>query len=95
VLPSRLGRRCLQLRLLFVDSAARGHGAGTKLVERCIDFARERGYEQMVLWTNSVLHSARRIYESKGFHLAKEERHHSFGKNLIGQFWELDLKLGS
>jgi GNAT superfamily N-acetyltransferase len=64
-------------------------------VDECIAFARDAGYRKMVLWTNSVLHSARRIYQAKGFHLVKEERHRSFGKNLIGQFWERDLNLSS
>lgn len=83
-----------QLRLLYVEPTTRGLGIGTRLVDECVDFARRAGYRKMMLWTNSVLDSARRIYLRKGFRLIKEERHHSFGKNLVGQNWELDLKTG-
>jgi GNAT superfamily N-acetyltransferase len=82
-----------QLRLLFVESSARGHGVGSGLVEWCIDFARERGYERMVLWTNSSLVSARRIYDAAGFTQTKEEPHPVFPGGTVGQ--ELWLNLSS
>ncbi|MBN9039323.1 MAG: MarR family transcriptional regulator [Rhizobiales bacterium] len=80
-----------KLRLLHVESWARGHGLGTMLVDACIAKARAAGYRRLVLWTNDVLVSARGIYQAAGFRLVEEERHHSFGKDLVGQNWELDL----
>jgi GNAT superfamily N-acetyltransferase len=80
-----------QLRLLFVDSEARGHGVGRLLVERCIDFARERGYERMMLSTVSPLESARRIYEAAGFRQTKEEPDPAFPEGTLAQEMSLDL----
>ena len=80
-----------KLRILLVEPAARGHALGARLVATCLDFARSSGYKTITLWTNDVLTSARRIYEAAGFDLTDEERHHSFGHDLVGQNWTRSL----
>lgn len=80
-----------KLRMLHVEHAARGLGVGRALVETCVEQARACGYAKLSLWTNDILATARRIYERSGFVLTSEDRHHSFGKDLVGQYWEMKL----
>lgn len=81
-----------KLRLLYVEPSTRGLGVGSCLVKQCIQRARELGYDKLTLWTNDILASARKIYQSAGFIMVEEERHHSFGKDLVGQTWVLELR---
>lgn len=81
-----------ELHTLLVQPWARGHRLGTQLVDQCLRFARQAGYTRARLWTNHPLVAARRIYLSRGFRLVEEESHHSFGADLVGQVYELDLR---
>jgi DNA-binding MarR family transcriptional regulator/GNAT superfamily N-acetyltransferase len=84
-------KRAARLRLFLVEPSARGLGIGTRLVDECTRFARQAGYRKIVLWTQDVLNSARRIYARAGYQLVKAEPHDRFGKNFVGETWVLTL----
>jgi DNA-binding MarR family transcriptional regulator/GNAT superfamily N-acetyltransferase len=80
-----------QLRLLLVEPSARGLGIGARLAAECTRFARQAGYRRIRLWTQSNLVAARSIYKAGGYQLVSADPHHSFGHDLVGEMWELDL----
>jgi GNAT superfamily N-acetyltransferase len=81
-----------KLRLLIVDPKARGLGLGKRLVDECLRFAGQAGYSSMTLWTQSILTAARGIYQRAGFRLAAQDPHHSFGVDLVGETWDINLR---
>ncbi len=91
VVQVKESKKVAKLRLLIVDPEARGLGIGTRLVDECIQFARKKGYRRMTLWTNSILHAARAIYEKAGFERVNREKRHSFGHDLTFETWTLEL----
>ena len=92
VLVAKASEEVAKLRLLHVESEVRGLGIGKRLVEECVRFSRQAGYQKIMLWTQSILHAARYIYKQVGFRVVNEEQHHSFGKDLTAETWELNLR---
>jgi DNA-binding MarR family transcriptional regulator/N-acetylglutamate synthase-like GNAT family acetyltransferase len=80
-----------RIRLLLVDPKGRGLGLGTRLTDECVTFAREAGYRKVTLWTHSVLSAARHCYEKAGFTLTSSEPRHTWGKDVVAEFWDLTL----
>lgn len=91
VLCTAASQETAELHVLLTLPAVRGRGVGSALVRTCMDFATAAGYRRMELWTNDVLAAARRIYLAQGFRLTGSEPHHSFGADLVGQTYEVDL----
>lgn len=89
VIPYEGSSETAQLRMLYVEPEARGLGIGTLLVKQAVEFARANGYSRMRLWTQENLASARKIYSAQGFQMVDSEPHHSFGKDLVSEFWEI------
>lgn len=92
IVPSAADPTVAQLRMLYVEPAFRGQGIGKRLVDEAVRFSRASGYSSIMLWTQDCLAAARKIYQGAGFILEREEPHHSFGADLNGQYWRLDLK---
>ena len=80
-----------KLRTLLVEPKARGLGLGRRLVDECLKFARGAGYKKVTLWTHRNLTAARKLYEQAGFRMVKSEKVHTFGKELVDEFWEIEL----
>ncbi|MGA0603996.1 bifunctional helix-turn-helix transcriptional regulator/GNAT family N-acetyltransferase [Caulobacter sp. KR2-114] len=80
-----------RLRLLLLEPEARGLKLGQRLTDECLAFARAEGYREMVLWTHTVLTTARAIYASRGFVLEESHFHADFGPEIESESWRLVL----
>ncbi len=102
----RAGRRTGRLRVLH-RRGHRGHRAAAPAARRAVgarlrasapdswtsacDSPSDPATRESRLWTNDVLVAARRIYERAGFQRDRREPHHSFGHDLVGEYWSRDL----
>ena len=65
-----LGARVGILEDMVVSSAGRGSGVGSKLLERAMEFAKEKGCQRITLLTDHDNEGAHRFYQKHGFSLS-------------------------
>lgn len=56
-----------ELRKMYFLPEARGMGAGTEMMQRCLDAARAAGFKRCYLETLAGMDAAMRLYERSGF----------------------------
>lgn len=77
--------------LPYVTPEARGMGIGTHLLEAARVFAKDAGYKKILLRTESVVDFAGTMLKQAGMTLVRETPHRRFGRDSVGQDWELIL----
>ncbi len=80
-----------KLRLFFVERSERGTGLAQRMLDACMDFARDAGYARMRLWTHESHRAAVRLYARNGFALIGSKTVRSYGQDLVEQVWERHL----
>lgn len=80
-----------ELHLLAVDPRMRRKGLGSALIETLVETARQRGYRQLVLWTQPTMHSAHRLYSKAGFLASPKEDFERGGRQF--QVFRLALEI--
>jgi GNAT superfamily N-acetyltransferase len=78
-----LGGDRAELRGLVVDSAARRHGLGRRLVAVAEQWARAQGLASLTVRSNVVREQSHPFYESLGY--ARRKTQHVYGKKLASE----------
>lgn len=85
------GPATAKLRLFLLTPEARGKGLGRRLLANCMEFARDVGYRDMVLWTHESHRAACALYAAAGWRITESKPVHSFGVDLVEQTWAVTL----
>ncbi|MCC7573273.1 MAG: GNAT family N-acetyltransferase [Candidatus Methanofastidiosum sp.] len=81
-----------RLRWFILDTNYQGKGIGNILMEKAIDFCKEKDYSRIYLWTFAGLDAAKHLYEKFGFKLCNEHEDTQWGKKVSEQMFELILE---
>lgn len=80
-----------QLRYFFLEPELRGLGVGTALLNKALDFCRQKKYPHVFLWTVSAQESARILYKKAGFELTETSENEDWGIPVVEERWDLEL----
>ncbi len=81
-----------QLRWFLLEKEMRGRGIGNKLMSTLVEFAKDKNYKNIYLWTVGFLDAARHLYEKYGFELIETKDSSVWGKKLTEEKWSLKLQ---
>ncbi|MFT5238064.1 MAG: putative acetyltransferase [Flavobacteriaceae bacterium] len=85
-LDNHNGNVC-ELQKMYFSPLARGRGIGTKMIDLCLNQAREYGYEQCYIETMSYMKAAQKLYRTYGFEYMEgpigDTGHYSCGVHMI------------
>ena len=56
-----------ELQKMYFMPEARGRGLGSKMMAKCLDFAKQSGFDQCYLETMPYMEDARKLYRKVGF----------------------------
>ena len=73
------------LRAFIVDGSIRGRGVGSRLIGEAMNWADEKGFAEVELWTFQGLDAARKLYDAAGFVLKEEMVEPRWGPNMCVQ----------
>ncbi|MBH5317673.1 GNAT family N-acetyltransferase [Paenibacillus sp. GSMTC-2017] len=80
-----------QLRWFLIETDQRGKGYGKLLIQKSIDFCKANGYKTIILWTNHLFVSARKMYALFGFNIVETKTQFLSNQNVVEERWELQL----
>lgn len=80
-----------QLRWFLVHPDQRSRGLGRQLLNRALQFSRDRGFKSVFLWTVSDLKIASHLYQWAGFRKTEEKTHEIWSKTLTEERYDLSL----
>ena len=81
-----------QLRWFLVIPAARCGGLGTWLLNEAVRFAKDAGYERMILWTTNTLAAAARLYLAAGFDKTESHARRCWGCDVVEEKYAMRLR---
>lgn len=61
------GNGVLEIKRMFVEPSARGHGIGGRMLDLLLAQGKAMGHRRALLWSHHSMHSAHAVYERGGF----------------------------